>query len=281
MNVEPNNTELTAIESEMDVINGYSHDEWIDVMLSADTRFLGMSRGVAVEYMFQAETVARAERKSRVAKSRAKRAECVKANREVLAVSRKSRYYVVMGEVLKSLPTRGVTLTLKGKTVTVNAVTRVKGEIGETETAIGTFTLKGESVQWTQAGVKDLMTVGELVELLSSILPERPSDVMPRKYRDVMRLRHVGRAVTDRTGERAVRNVASETGDVLGQADMETYGAYLQAIEGPRLTTAGTASRQGQRGLDLTDDERRASDRERQRAYRARKRAEKAAMAQA
>lgn len=282
MNVEPNNTELSEIESESDVLNGYSADEWIDVMLSADTRFLDMSRGIAIEYMATAEREAKRERSARIKADRVERAARVDLGKTHIALSRKSREYGVMRDVLDSLPTRGVTLTLSGRTVTVNAVTRIKGELGETETAIGSFTLKGKSVRWTSAGKVAVLTPGELVELLTDILPERPSDVMPRKYRDVMRLRHVGRGVTDNTGERAVSNVSRESGDVLSSADMETYGAYLTQVEGPKLTTAGTVSRQGTRGLSaMTDDERRASDRARQAEYRRRKRAERAAMAQA
>lgn len=258
------------------VLTGYTANEWIDVMLSTDTHNVDMSRGLAVERLYmtkqaarkakrEAAELARVERKARNAEASAR----AEANRA-------SDAYAAMNWAMGALRTRGVIMTLSAdaETVTVESLTWVKGE-GDTRETVATFTVSAGMLAITEtSGKRSTVTITGAIALFMEILPERSRDLMPRKFRDMLRV-HANRAPSDITGNRAARAVDGAETVELTRLDLETYAATLESrADGLKVRTSGKRSMQG---VKLTEAERRESDRARQAAYRAAKRARKMA----
>jgi hypothetical protein len=274
---EPSAADMASAAQLEDILNGYSSDEWIDVMLSLDSHSVGLSRGVAAERLYIERRKAQADRMSRKAQAQAKRAAELEAQAQALQAQRRTKTYAAMNALMvnSELTSRGVVMTLTGRKVTVESVQWSKAERRATTEVIATFTVANGLYKVSQSGGKRYsLNLEQAITFFLTELPERPEDKMPRKYRDIMRThRHKNMTPSDITGNRAVRKIEAETNDIVSAADTELYPEYAQ-IEGPRLRTTGKRSNQGQRGM--TADERRAADRERLKLWRERKRQEKA-----
>lgn len=263
---------MGAAEIAETVLTGYSVSEWTDVMLSTDTHNLDMSRGIAVERLFMTKQAARKAKRLAAETARAERAARMAQAVEHAETSRASDAYRAMSDLMGELRTRGVVMTLTGDTVKVESLTWVKGE-GDTLETVATFTVSGELIAVDIAGDLHTGNHAETWALMLDILPERSADLMPRKYRDVMRThRHKNSTPGDVTGNRAARNLDGTETATLTSADLTAYAATLESraadVAGKR--TSGKVSMQG---VKLTESERRESDRARQAAYRAAKRA--------
>jgi hypothetical protein len=273
--IEPTAADMVSAARLEQIVNGYSESEFIDIMLATDTHTVDMSRGVAVERVFIAKQVAKRERVAKQAEILATR----KANNELATAlftsARQTNVYRAMSELLATLTTRGVVMTLARRTVTVSAVQWVKGS-GLTTEAIATFTYADGRYSFKLTGSKsEKYSLEGATVMLAELLPAR-ENVMPRKFRDMLKPanRHKAMGPVDVTGNRAMRNVS---GDALSAADLEKYPA-LAMVQGPKVRTTGKLSMQG---VAMTASERRESDRARLKLWRERKRAEKLAAEQA
>jgi len=260
------------------VLTGYTANEWIDVMLSTDTHSVDMSRGIAVERLFMTKQAARKAKRDAAELERVERAARLARAAEQAETTRESDAYGAMSWIMGALRTRGVVMTLTGETVRVESLTWIKGD-GDTLETVATFTVDADGVVHvlTVDGVEHSVTVVGAIALMMEILPERSKDLMPRKYRDVMRThRHKNSTPGDITGNRATRNVDGVETAVLTSEDLTAYAATLEnrAADVSGTRTSGKRSMQG---VKLTESERRESDRARQAAYRAAKRARKLA----
>jgi hypothetical protein len=259
------------------VLTGYTSSEWIDVMLSTDTHSVDMSRGLAVERLFMTKQAARRAKREAAELARMERAARLAQAVERAETTRASDAYLSMSWVMGGLRTRGVVMTLKGETVTVESVSWVKGE-GDTLETVATFTVGTDGMLTVKVlgGISHTVTVVGAIALFTEILPERSKDLMPRKFRDVMRThRHKNSTPGDVTGNRAARAIDGTETAVLTSADLTDYAATLEKrADGIKRRTSGKLSRQGLKGDNkLTEAEKRESDRARQAAYRAAKRA--------
>ena len=259
---EPTFDDLAAIES------GDALDEWIDAETYA-LPFMGSEDEFApIWHRVSAEVAAErsARFKARAEADKARRAQFAKDAAKLKA----SKPYALMGELLTALKGRGVYAKLADKTVTVYGNTHVKGHGTRFIPMMAVKLSTRGKLRVTSGDVSELLTMAELLARLTAEAPERMGDVMPRKYRHVMRThRNKNKTPGDITGERATRGNSDFT-----DADMDTFPEFAM-VAGPARKTSGKVSRQGERGM--TADERRASDRERLRVWRERKRAEKLA----
>lgn len=268
---EPTAAELRVLsQTELsDIVTGYNVDEWISVMLAADPHSVGMSEGVAAERVFISKQAVKREKQAAQAAERRAQAETLEQVAKRLQTAKSGATFKLMSHLVSVLRTRGVVMTLKGKTVTVQSLVWEKGS-GDVLNPVATFTLSKGTVSIRFDGEKQAvkLTPQDAEFVLSVVLPERSRDLMPRKFRDTMRThRAKNRAIVDRTGEQAVKT----EGTHLEDADLITY-PLLATV----LTTAGRVSRQGQR-VGMTASERREADRLRLKAWREAKRAEKQA----
>lgn len=277
---EPTALELERIarREELDnIVTGYSHEEWTDVMLSLDSHNVDMSRGVAAERLFIARHAAKKARVSASQQAREERREELAGQAEKLEKARTGATYRAMSALLPALKSRRVVLTLAGKTVTVDSVSWEKGE-GWISSTVATFTVVKGLYVCKRTGSKSVerLDFDNAVQFIKDNSEKRGADIMPRGFRAVMRTHRAKNATPgDVTGNRATRAVALEVsgGDELSAADLEKYPA-LAMVAGPRLTKTGFENMQG---VALTAGERRERDRARLKAWREAKRAEKQA----
>lgn len=275
----PVSADLDSITTERveELITSYSHDEWIDIMLAADTHTVGMSRGVAVERLHMEKRKGVKARKQAAEQARADQAAIIASAAEKLSKARSGATYRAMSDLMAELQSRRVVMTLAGKTVTVESVQWEKGE-GWVSTPVATFTLAKGVYSFKLTGSKrvEKLDFVNAVQFVQDNTTKRDADIMPRGFRAVMRThRHKNQAPSDITGNRASRAVSLEQakGDELSAADLEKFPA-LAMVAGPRMTTGGHVNMQG---VALTADERRTRDRDRLKVWRERKRAEKLA----
>ena len=274
---EPTARELYRIarREELDQItNGYSHDQWVDVMLSLDTHTVDMSDGIAAERLFIARHEAKQARLEASKQARAERRAELETSAATLNKSRNGATYRAMDALLPELKTRRVVLTLTGKTVTVSSVQWEKGE-GWVSSPVATFTVVKGLYVFRLTGSKrvERLDFVNAVQFVQDNTEKRGTDIMPRGFRAVMRTHRAKNSTPgDVTGNRATRQAGLEQagGDELSAADLEKFPA-LAMVAGPRLTKTGFENMQG---VALTAGERRERDRARLKAWRAAKRLE-------
>lgn len=280
--VEPTMADMVSAEKLADIINGYSAAEFVDIMLATDTHATGFSRGVAVERVYIEKQAGKRARKVAAESARATRNAVNAAKRGGMMANKGTAAYEAMTGLMAGLTTRGVVMTLTDDlTVRVESLVWVKGD-GDTLATVATFTVAGNGkLKFKVTGSRgSTHTVASAMAMLSELLPERSKDLMPRKFRDVMRThRHKNTAPTDITGNRATRAVDGVEDVELTATDISDYAVALEKMAtGPALRTSGKRSQQG---VKLTAAEKRESDRARLSQWRAAKRAEKLAASMA